>query len=68
MTPEKLAAYREAIGGRRFIMTIGAGIFDTALVVGHFISEQTYLTLTLATVAVFIGAKTYEQVKELRSA
>lgn len=69
--PVKFQALRSLIsaaGGRRFLMTVGAGLVDTALLIGGYISEQTYLTLTLATVAVYIGAGTYQKVQETKSA
>lgn len=48
-------------GGRRFFLTIGAGIVDTLLLMGGFIGEQSYVTLTIATVAVYIGGNTYQK-------
>jgi hypothetical protein len=56
-----------AAGGRRFILTAGAGIVHTALFAVKVLSEQGYITLTLATVGVYISASTYQKVKELRS-
>jgi hypothetical protein len=67
--PVKFQGLRDLIaaaGGRRFVMTVGAGFVDTALLVGGYISEQTYLTLTLATVAVYIGAGTYQKTQEMK--
>lgn len=69
--PVKFQALRDfiaAVGGRRFSLTVGAGIVHTGLLIGKYINEQTYLTLTLATVATYIGASTYQKVKETKSA
>jgi hypothetical protein len=68
--PVRFHALRDficAAGGRRFVMTIGAGLVHTALLVTGYVTEQTYLTLTLATVATYIGASTYQKVKEAKS-
>jgi hypothetical protein len=68
--PVKFQALRDLIaaaGGRRFVMTVGAGFVHTGLLVAGYVSEQTYLTLTLATVATYIGASTYQKVKEAKS-
>lgn len=63
MTPERVLVWREAFGGRRFIMTVAAGIIHTLLMISGVISEQTYMALTMATVAAYITANTYEKVK-----
>lgn len=62
MTPETIAAYREAFGGRRFLLTVGAGIVDTLLLVGGYIDQETYSNLTLWTVAAYIAAGTAQKV------
>lgn len=67
MHPETLRSWIAAAGGRRFLMTIGAGLVHTGLMCFGVISEQTYLTLTLSTVAVYIGANTTQKVMEIRS-
>lgn len=48
---------REAIGGDRFIMTMGAGIANTILFAFGVLSESGYVTLTMATVATFIAGE-----------
>ena len=63
MTPDKLAAYRVAVGGTRFLLTLGAGIVDTFLLSMDLLSESHYVTLTLATVGVYIGSNTWENVR-----
>jgi hypothetical protein len=42
-------------------MTLGAGLVNTLLLMGDYIGEQSYVTLTVATVAVYIGANTYQK-------
>lgn len=68
MSPERMQAWMAAGGGRRFLMTVGAGIVHTALLVFKYINEQTYLTLTISTIAVYIGANTTQKIKEIKSA
>ena len=48
-------------GGRRFFMTMGSGVVNTLLLMGGYIGEQSYVTLTIATVAVYIGGNTYQK-------
>jgi len=68
LSPEKVYAWISALGGRRFLMTLGAGAVHTVLLVMGYMNEQTYMTLTLSTVAVYIGASTYQKTQEMRSA
>ena len=53
-------------GGRRFCMTIGAGLISTALLVQGYITESGYITLQLATVGVYIAANTAQKYTEAR--
>jgi len=50
-------------GGRRFLLTVGAGIVYTFLRVFDKIDISGYVTLQVATVAVYIGANTIQKVK-----
>lgn len=61
MTPE---LFWKWVGGTRFAMTVGAGIVDTGLLLLDKLTGDQYVTLTLATVAVFIGAAAYSRKKE----
>ena len=63
MTPQLFTQWLEALGGRRFFLTVGAGIVDTALFAAGKLSESGYLQLTGATVVVYIAAKVYSEVK-----
>lgn len=55
-TPERIRAYLDAIeGDERFLMTVGAGIVDSLLLIFHYIDQGTYAMLTGGTVAAFIG-------------
>ena len=55
-----------AAGGRRFLMTVGAGLVDTGLLIGHFMSAEIYRDLTLATVGAYIAAGTAQHVMAKR--
>lgn len=50
-----------ASGGRRFCMTIGAGLFSTALLVGGYIQEGAYVTLQLGTVGAYIAGNVIQK-------
>lgn len=67
MKPETLRAWIAATGGRRFLLTVGAGLVNTALLIMGCVSEQTYLTLTLSTVAVYISANTVQKMKGVKN-
>jgi hypothetical protein len=48
-------------GHQRFLMTIGAGFVNTALLVGGYIDMGTYFGLTGGTVVAFIGAVSWDK-------
>lgn len=56
---DKLTAYREALGGRRFLITLGCGVVNTILVALKLIDNSTYQTIILGTVAVYIAGHAY---------
>lgn len=57
----KLKKILDAISGdEKFLMTLGAGVVNTALLIAGFLSQENYVTLTQWTVCVYIAGKTYE--------
>jgi len=51
----------EAISGdEKFLLTLGAGIVNTALLMLGFLDQANYVELTKWTVCVYIAGKTYE--------
>jgi hypothetical protein len=57
--PQFLAETLEAIGDDgQFVMTVGCGFMCTLLLVGGYITENTFQTIVLSTVAVFITGRT----------
>lgn len=63
MSPAQFIAWREAFGGRRFLLTVGAGVVDTLLLWFEKIDQATYSNLTLWTVAAYITGATVQKVK-----
>lgn len=64
MNPEYLKAWLDAIDGdERFLMTIGAGVVNTLLLVLGLLDQSNYVLLTTSTVGMYIAGKTYENVK-----
>lgn len=53
-------------GGRRFCMTIGAGLISTALLVQGYITESGYITLQLATVGAYIAGNVVQKYTDKR--
>lgn len=49
------------LGGRRFILTLGAGIVTTLLLIHRDIDQSIYSTLILGTVAAYITANTVQK-------
>lgn len=60
MTP-KVRSALEYSGGRRFLLTVGAGIVSSALVWFGKITSSDYVLLIGATVATYIGSNTYQK-------
>jgi hypothetical protein len=56
-----------ALGGRRFVLTVGAGLVHTILLWFGKITGDQFVLLTTSTVAVYIGASTYQKSKEIAS-
>ena len=52
-----------AVGGRRFIMTMGCGIVCTILVWFGKIDGAIFRDVLIATVAVYIAGNTYQKVR-----
>lgn len=52
-----------ALGGRRFLMAVGAGIVCTVLVWYGKISDQVFAAVVVATVAAYITGNTIQKVK-----
>lgn len=56
----KLIVY---LGGRRFILTVGCGLFTTMLTWYGKIDSGTYSTVIIATVGAYIAGNTYQKTK-----
>lgn len=56
----------EDFGGRRFIMSMGAGISSTVLVWFSKISDQVFATIVIACVAAYITGNTAQKNTEAR--
>lgn len=50
-------------GGRRYVLTVGAGVVYTVLLTLGFLDPTAYVTLQVATVAVYIGANTAQKIR-----
>lgn len=53
-----------AVGGRRFLLTLGAGAVASVLVYYGKISPEVYRDIVIATVAAYIVGNTYQKGKE----
>lgn len=62
MSPAQFIAWREAFGGRRFLLTLGAGVVNTALLVRGYIDQDTFFNLVTWTVGPYIAAGTVQKV------
>jgi hypothetical protein len=60
--PGRIRAYLNSIDGdEKFLITLGAGIVNSVLLVFGFLDMGTYATLTIATVAAFIAGASYTE-------
>ncbi len=62
MTPETLTAWREATGGRRFLLAVGCSAINTLLFACGILSESGYLMILGGTVFTYIGARVSESI------
>lgn len=62
MTPARFIEWREALGGRRFLMALGAGFVNTALRIFEYLDIPSYVTLTLGIIGVYIGGRALPEV------
>ncbi len=53
-------------GGRRFVLTVGGGLFSTALLVAGYLTESGYITLQLATVGAYISSNVIQKYNEVK--
>lgn len=60
---ERVANWIPAVGGRRFILTVGSGFVNAILLWFGKLSSEAYTTIVLATTAVYIGANTAQKIK-----
>lgn len=55
------------LGGRRFVLTVGCGLVCSLLLMHGDITPEIFRDITLATVAVYIGANTYQKHTQIKS-
>jgi hypothetical protein len=63
MTPEIVNLWIKALGGTRFLLTVGNGIVCSVLLMGGHLTGSEFVTIVLSTTAVYIGADTYHRVQ-----
>lgn len=68
MSPELTRAWISALGGRRFLLTIGANLVNSLLFVFGFLTESGYLTTFGGTVAAYLAVAGWQKHVELKSA
>jgi hypothetical protein len=55
------------VGGRRFLLTVGSGVINTALLWFDKLDKTTFRDIILGTVGAYIVANTWQKYKEIRS-
>ena len=58
----------QALGGRRFTLTVGCGLVSTIVLACRLIGEASYVTLILASVGAYIAGNTTQAIKAGKSA
>ena len=61
MTPDTASAWLDAFGGRRFLLVLGCGVVNAALVWFGKITSADFVLVTSATVSVFIAGNAYQK-------
>lgn len=61
--PARVAAWLYGLGGRRYVMTMGAAIVNTGLFVFKVLSENGYIILYGMTIGAYLGSNTLESIK-----
>jgi hypothetical protein len=68
MTPESFTRWREALGGRRFLLTLGCGVACTLLRYTGNLDDGSFTAVVIATVGAYITGGTFEKVKAAKEA
>jgi hypothetical protein len=63
VTPELTNLWLKALGGTRFLLTVGNGLVCSFLLLAGVLDGNQFVTIVLSTTAVYIGADTYHRVK-----
>jgi predicted metal-binding transcription factor (methanogenesis marker protein 9) len=63
-TPENFRNWFSSFGGRRFILSLGAGVATTVLAWWSKITPEIYRDVILGTVGLYISGSTYQKVKQ----
>lgn len=66
MNPETVSAWIAALGGRRYLMCMGASLVNSGLFAAQILSEAGYLTTFMATVGAYITASGIQKYTEGR--
>lgn len=61
MSAASLTAWREAAGGRRFILALGAGVVSTVLFIFGKLTEEHYMALQMGAVVAYLAANNHEK-------
>lgn len=58
---KEVGAWISTLGGRRFLLTVGAGVVSSVLVYQGSITPEIYRDVVIATVAAYIAGNTYQK-------
>jgi hypothetical protein len=67
VTPSAIVAWREALGGRKFLMCMGASFVNTLLFTVDVLSEAGYLMTFSGTVAAYLAADVGQRYMERKN-
>lgn len=68
MTPKQVADWREALGGTRFLLTVGCSAINSMFFISGALTENGYLSILGGTVFAYIAAATTQAVTRGRDA
>lgn len=67
LTPAKLGEWMVGLGGRRFFLSLGAGVVTSVLVWYGKITPEIYRDVILGTVGIYIAGNTFQKTQTIKA-
>lgn len=67
LSPDNIRCWVAALGGRRFLLTVGAGIVTAILAWHGKITPEIYRDVVLGTVGIYIAGSTFQKNTQIKA-